>query len=202
MSSHFLVFFFLIIRRPRRSTLFPYTTLFRSGLHQEQRDLVLLRDPRRGQPDVARDDPADRHDAFPLDQPLDRAGAFLAHGLVVGLHQLELAAVDVAGLVDLVDGELHPVTYLHAPRREVARQRREHADADRLGAPRLGALPVTAARRQQQSYQQDREQPDGRTSPHRLLRSRRLTLRLPARSDGVSREGTYNGLTSQSTSPT
>src|SRR5437899_9605996 len=28
--SHF-VFFFLMIRRPPRSTLFPYTTLFRSG---------------------------------------------------------------------------------------------------------------------------------------------------------------------------
>src|SRR2546426_11925429 len=29
-SSIFLVFFFLMIRRPPRSTLFPYTTLFRS----------------------------------------------------------------------------------------------------------------------------------------------------------------------------
>src|SRR5215208_8070621 len=28
---HFLFFFFLMIRRPPRSTLFPYTTLFRSG---------------------------------------------------------------------------------------------------------------------------------------------------------------------------
>src|SRR3712207_9220678 len=31
------LFFFLMIRRPPRSTLFPYTTLFRSGLHQQQR---------------------------------------------------------------------------------------------------------------------------------------------------------------------
>src|SRR2546425_9078616 len=30
-SSVFLFFFFLMIRRPPRSTLFPYTTLFRSG---------------------------------------------------------------------------------------------------------------------------------------------------------------------------
>src|SRR3712207_9493987 len=29
--SLFVVFFFLMIRRPPRSTLFPYTTLFRSG---------------------------------------------------------------------------------------------------------------------------------------------------------------------------
>src|SRR5436309_13667314 len=31
----FYAFFFLIIRRPPRSTLFPYTTLFRSGLDPE-----------------------------------------------------------------------------------------------------------------------------------------------------------------------
>src|SRR2546430_13165453 len=30
--AHYLVFFFLMIRRPPRSTLFPYTTLFRSPL--------------------------------------------------------------------------------------------------------------------------------------------------------------------------
>src|SRR5688572_33298524 len=29
-SLHLLIFFFLMIRRPPRSTLFPYTTLFRS----------------------------------------------------------------------------------------------------------------------------------------------------------------------------
>src|ERR1043166_4924961 len=31
MVSVFIVFFFLMIRRPPRSTLFPYTTLFRSA---------------------------------------------------------------------------------------------------------------------------------------------------------------------------
>src|SRR2546427_5092060 len=30
VPAHFIVFFFLMIRRPPRSTLFPYTTLFRS----------------------------------------------------------------------------------------------------------------------------------------------------------------------------
>src|SRR4030066_337076 len=30
LFTHFLFFFFLMIRRPPRSTLFPYTTLFRS----------------------------------------------------------------------------------------------------------------------------------------------------------------------------
>src|SRR5215469_18098306 len=32
----FIFFFFLMIRRPPRSTLFPYTTLFRSALKIEQ----------------------------------------------------------------------------------------------------------------------------------------------------------------------
>src|SRR5256885_3985133 len=31
--GHFVFFFFLMIRRPPRSTLFPYTTLFRSFFH-------------------------------------------------------------------------------------------------------------------------------------------------------------------------
>src|SRR3712207_6967961 len=31
ISAFFIFFFFLMIRRPPRSTLFPYTTLFRSG---------------------------------------------------------------------------------------------------------------------------------------------------------------------------
>src|SRR3954470_11586279 len=35
--SFFCFFFFLMIRRPPRSTLFPYTTLFRSELHPEHR---------------------------------------------------------------------------------------------------------------------------------------------------------------------
>src|SRR5438270_10457262 len=37
-------FFFLMIRRPPRSTLFPYTTLFRSGafVHGGQRDVTVV----------------------------------------------------------------------------------------------------------------------------------------------------------------
>src|SRR2546430_10153208 len=54
MSSrcHSTSFFFLMIRRPPRSTLFPYTTLFRSGVRLE----AALGDQRREQaiaPDVA-----------------------------------------------------------------------------------------------------------------------------------------------------
>src|SRR5947199_9417548 len=48
LSRVFLSFFFLIVRRPPRSTLFPYTTLFRSqagqGLRPLPRDLRAPRD--------------------------------------------------------------------------------------------------------------------------------------------------------------
>src|SRR5262245_64134101 len=53
-SYRLLCFFFLMIRRPPRSTLFPYTTLFRSGggvgrqQHLEHADLV-RRGDRHGQ---------------------------------------------------------------------------------------------------------------------------------------------------------
>src|SRR5256885_12553899 len=45
-----LCFFFLMIRRPPRSTLFPYTTLFRSpgGVHQQGRLQRRLREPSQG----------------------------------------------------------------------------------------------------------------------------------------------------------
>src|SRR3712207_1360907 len=45
-SSHFIrrFFFFLMIRRPPRSTLFPYTTLFRSLKGLKERDLLPLDD--------------------------------------------------------------------------------------------------------------------------------------------------------------
>src|SRR5260370_41809924 len=47
------VFFFLMIRRPPRSTLFPYTTLFRSPLGL-LRDVSLPADPRPHCPRSAR----------------------------------------------------------------------------------------------------------------------------------------------------
>src|SRR3712207_9591053 len=39
------LFFFLMIRRPPRSTLFPYTTLFRSLLHIERQRADLVDTP-------------------------------------------------------------------------------------------------------------------------------------------------------------
>src|SRR3712207_7322911 len=40
------IFFFLMIRRPPRSTLFPYTTLFRSGAGCTSQRFVLARVPK------------------------------------------------------------------------------------------------------------------------------------------------------------
>src|SRR5256885_15177672 len=50
MPKHLLYFFFLMIRRPPRSTLFPYTTLFRSLPREGGQDPVLraLAPHRRG----------------------------------------------------------------------------------------------------------------------------------------------------------
>src|SRR3712207_8977438 len=76
-----MFFFFLMIRRPPRSTLFPYTTLFRSHVHQahvEQRqlrpghlDLPVRRD--RAEPDERGDrHPRGRHARPGWDPRLDR----------------------------------------------------------------------------------------------------------------------------------
>src|SRR6478735_11556896 len=42
------IFFFLMIRRPPRSTLFPYTTLFRSPIHDGVAERPALEVPARG----------------------------------------------------------------------------------------------------------------------------------------------------------
>src|SRR3989304_8022890 len=47
-SLCFVCFFFLMIRRPPRSTLFPYTTLFRSPARGAARRADDAADPRRG----------------------------------------------------------------------------------------------------------------------------------------------------------
>src|SRR5436189_1890866 len=62
----FLIFFFLLIRRPPRSTLFPYTTLFRSGrlgklVGDHARHRVAGRDERARDVCAAADDHRDGH---------------------------------------------------------------------------------------------------------------------------------------------
>src|SRR3989454_6950146 len=48
--SCFVLFFFLMIRRPPRSTLFPYTTLFRSPGGAEARERVAVSERERVRP--------------------------------------------------------------------------------------------------------------------------------------------------------
>src|SRR2546427_9098411 len=58
-------FFFLMIRRPPRSTLFPYTTLFRSQLHPQRAQVLLQALPSLGA--------GDRHDVrAPGEEPRER----------------------------------------------------------------------------------------------------------------------------------
>src|SRR3712207_7663040 len=52
-----LIFFFLMIRRPPRSTLFPYTTLFRSGAEARARARPAGAAPLRRDGGAARDGP-------------------------------------------------------------------------------------------------------------------------------------------------
>src|SRR5690349_22747970 len=51
------LFFFLLSRRPPRSTLFPYTTLFRSELHDGGEVVEHLGRPLRRRPDAVRAGP-------------------------------------------------------------------------------------------------------------------------------------------------
>src|SRR2546426_12093639 len=62
ISALFHLFFFLMIRRPPRSTLFPYTTLFRSG---ERRDLLA------GDADIAGEGPGRRHHVSALNDAVE-----------------------------------------------------------------------------------------------------------------------------------
>src|SRR5256885_10623543 len=66
LSLLFFFFFFLMIRRPPRSTLFPYTTLFRSEVLEEVDDLRLDRDVERRDRLVA-DDERGLHGERPRD---------------------------------------------------------------------------------------------------------------------------------------
>src|SRR2546426_7212968 len=75
----FLFFFFLMIRRPPRSTLFPYTTLFRSQVRVDGRDHLLRSEPFGERGRAAQVGEEDRHglalaleaQRIALDHPLD-----------------------------------------------------------------------------------------------------------------------------------
>src|SRR2546427_9600781 len=63
-STHFF-FFFLMIRRPPRSTLFPYTTLFRSLFRSRGVDQGVAAEPHRGQRVHEEEGDAHRRAPFP-----------------------------------------------------------------------------------------------------------------------------------------
>ena len=130
-------------------------------LHEEQRDLPFLGEPRRRQADPTADDAPDRDDVLLLGQPPEAVdGRRGVRGLVVGDGEIELAPLPAplhaARPVDLVHGKRRTGTHLKTPRREVGRERREHADLDRTS---LGgsARPAVGAR----STQHGSEERDG-----------------------------------------
>ena len=121
-------------------------------LHEEQRDLPFLGEPRRRQPDPAADDAPDRDDVLLLGQPPEAVdGRGRVRGLVVRDGEIELpplpAPLHAARPVDLVHGQRRPGTHLKTPGREVRRERREHADLDRapLGGPARPAVRTRPA---------------------------------------------------------
>src|SRR5260370_42375028 len=74
----FSVFFFLMIRRPPRSTLFPYTTLFRSALMARRLKPILAVVPDN-------QDPMLKVDA-PVADFWDRVRQWQARGWTIALH--------------------------------------------------------------------------------------------------------------------
>src|SRR5687768_18260269 len=80
MLFHFILFFFLMIRRPPRSTLFPYTTLFRSRDLRAAGGRRESGDHRR----TARADPRGDHLADSKKDRLDRKSTRLnsSHGYI------------------------------------------------------------------------------------------------------------------------
>src|SRR5437868_12728626 len=74
LFSHIFVFifFFLMIRRPPRSTLFPYTTLFRSGGRRLRRSRRHLRLRHAGAQRLADPEERDGDPGFALDRKSTR----------------------------------------------------------------------------------------------------------------------------------
>src|SRR5688572_33298755 len=67
-----VIFFFLMIRRPPRSTLFPYTTLFRSHREADRRTGLLEQPGRRPEGDAAAAAPGGRPGAAAVDRKSTR----------------------------------------------------------------------------------------------------------------------------------
>src|SRR3989441_12384876 len=88
--SSFSFFFFLMIRRPPRSTLFPYTTLFRSLPHTELAKLGQALDRRGRHSGLAEQEPHGQRPSLVREHMADALFGFAGHlGLGLGLrHRL------------------------------------------------------------------------------------------------------------------
>ena len=83
--SSFL-FFFLMIRRPPRSTLFPYTTLFRSSFETYRRKEVTIRQYEKGKREVLSDGtPYDVGTGVRQLNDGSNSGTFMNEGFAKGL---------------------------------------------------------------------------------------------------------------------
>src|SRR3712207_6956613 len=71
-STRVVIFFFLMIRRPPRSTLFPYTTLFRSAAQRAAADRGRARSHPLARPAGACRGPRPQHAGAPGAGPGDR----------------------------------------------------------------------------------------------------------------------------------
>src|SRR2546430_10897857 len=138
LYCYFIFFFFLMIRRPPRSTLFPYTTLFRSGAEVEdavglEHDLRIVLDDDEGVAGIAQalhdadDAPhvarvqADRG-LVENEQRVDERGAERGREI----DPLHLAARERAGLTierQIAEPDVHEVREPGAELREQQRRR-------------------------------------------------------------------------------
>src|SRR2546425_6083736 len=91
--SFFLFFFFLMIRRPPRSTLFPYTTLFRSHRGARRRDGVLAGPLPRGLPVRGRGHRSEEHTSEL------QSLAYLVCRLLLEKKKKRLSTYDVGSIV-------------------------------------------------------------------------------------------------------
>src|SRR5258708_37710752 len=126
--SAIIYFFFLMIRRPPRSTLFPYTTLFRSAFGQDaarrhaagdftQLHLHILV-ARRGEPQARAADLARGAQGEGLRQRVVELDRDLGHA---ALEQLALAREDGLGMAAGASREVHALGARGHARRDLER---------------------------------------------------------------------------------
>src|SRR2546429_6662948 len=95
--EYLIIFFFLMIRRPPRSTLFPYTTLFRSEYDARARQChagLRRRSKKKGQQDRSEEHTSE------LQSRLHLVCRLLLEKKKINLHVLHMQVVIVTTMVD------------------------------------------------------------------------------------------------------